>query len=90
MAGSDAAPVAFSGEIDRDRADEIRSLIMSVPSMIVEVDTSEVTFIDSAGLAILVGIRATLDAEGRRLVLINRSANLDRLLEITDLADMFS
>ena len=90
MTGPDAVPLALSGEIDRDSGPAIRALVMSAPTMVVEVDASAVTFIDSAGLAVLVGIRTALEAEGRRLVLVNRSANLDRLLQITDLTDLFT
>jgi anti-anti-sigma factor len=51
----------------------------------VELETSDVTFIDSSGLHLLVAIRAACEAGGGSLVLVNPSRCVVRLLALTGL-----
>jgi anti-anti-sigma factor len=55
----------------------------------VVVDCEGITFIDSAGLVVLVDAKERLADSGRALVLRRPSRPLRKLLEITDLADLF-
>lgn len=51
----------------------------------VVIDLSEVDFMDSAGLALLVKTERGLSAAGRRLVVMRPHANVRRILELTSL-----
>ncbi len=48
-------------------------------------DLSDVEFIDSSGLRIIVNAHSELEAAGRQLVLVHTSPAVTRLLEITGL-----
>lgn len=48
-------------------------------------DLSDVEFIDSSGLRIIVNAHSELEAAGRQLVLVHTSPAVARLLEITGL-----
>jgi anti-sigma B factor antagonist len=55
----------------------------------VAVDLAEVTFIDSAGLTVLVLARQQLGAAGRKLLIARPSAPVTRVLEIAGLDVVF-
>jgi anti-sigma B factor antagonist len=82
------ALLAVRGEIDLASADDFRRALESLigegrsPAL---VDLSEVTFIDSTGMAALVSARSTADAAGVELVLVRPSPQARMVLELTDL-----
>jgi anti-sigma B factor antagonist len=53
------------------------------------VDLSSVTFLDSAGLHALLNARKELGEQNRRLLVLNRSEAVERVLELTGLPDVF-
>jgi anti-anti-sigma factor len=86
-----AAPFMPRGEIDLATAPALASAleehITSNPGD-VKVDCSELTFIDSSGLAVLVTAASRLDSEGRELKLIALSEACRRTIEVAGLAEL--
>jgi anti-anti-sigma factor len=80
--------VELGGELDLSTASaEVQELLEECAESAchVALDLSGVTFIDSAGLALLVKTDRRLSAAGRRLVLLRPHPNVQRILEITGL-----
>jgi anti-anti-sigma factor len=77
--------LVLAGEIDSYTAPELSERLDADPSLVV-LDLTEVTFIDSSGLRVLVeGHRRRVEA-GSSLTLRSPSAAVQRLLEISGLA----
>jgi anti-sigma B factor antagonist len=49
------------------------------------VDVSDLNYIDSTGLGVIIGIYGQIRGEGQRIVLINPRENVKKLLRITSL-----
>ena len=54
------------------------------------VDLEDVTFMDSTGLGVLIELAGDADDEGATFVVENPSRSVQRLLEISGLADRFT
>jgi anti-anti-sigma factor len=79
-----------SGEIDLQVADELRGAgLAAVSADGVAIDLSEVTFIDSSGLAALIEINNVTQSAGQRLTLVSPSRTVRRILELTGLTQAF-
>ncbi|MFJ7246811.1 STAS domain-containing protein [Kitasatospora sp. NPDC098652] len=81
------------GEIDLDVADGLgetleRALHASDAGL--ELDLSAVTFCDSAGLNLLVGLRRSAHRSNRTLTISAASSRVERLLEITETNSLFT
>jgi anti-anti-sigma factor len=77
--------LVLAGEIDSYTAPDLAERLEADPSLVV-LDLTEVTFIDSSGLRVLVeGHRRRVEA-GSSLTLRSPSAAVQRLLEISGLA----
>jgi anti-anti-sigma factor len=80
--------VTFRGELDLSTAgpvlEELLEECVESASHVV-LDFSEVDFMDSAGLGLLVKTERGLSAVGRRLVVTRPHANVRRILELTGL-----
>ena len=57
---------------------------------LVIVDLSELEFIDSSGIGVLVKAHQTAADQGRRLVLIKGGGQVAQMLELTGLADQLT
>lgn len=83
------AKVIVKGELDPHTAPQLRaalSLLEEDPRVgRVILDLSEVSFIDSSGLRVIVGCSQSLGARNARLVLCHLSESVLQLLEITNL-----
>lgn len=79
-----------TGEIDFDSAevlsDRLRALI-DHGALVVVLDTTHVTFLDSSGLRVIVAAANRLRAQGGQLFLEGMSGAVQRVLEITGLLD---
>jgi anti-sigma B factor antagonist len=85
--------LVISGEVDMAGVAEIRDagakLLVEASDSGVAVDLMDVSFIDSTGLGALIGLRnATMDS-GLSFVLLDPSARVTRILELTGLVDSF-
>jgi anti-sigma B factor antagonist len=92
VAGTSVLRVA--GEIDIATAPKLRGCLAEVPdgSRVVVVDLSEVTFLDSTGLSVLVGgwkRFSSDDVEAELRLVVVRPVIL-RVLDVTGLAKVFS
>ena len=84
--GPEPDRLALSGEIDAHTAGLLRdALVEAQGTDDLLVDFSGVTFIDSSGLRVVLELHQNLDRDGRRLVLIDPSRPVTRLLELTGL-----
>ncbi len=84
--------LALTGEIDIATAGSLRAAakrtIATRPARLV-LDFAGVTFCDSQGLSALIGLNRDIRATGGRLVFINVSEFMSRLLDITGLRAAF-
>jgi anti-anti-sigma factor len=80
-----------SGEIDLQVADELREAGLAAAAADgVAIDLSQVSFIDSSGLAALIEINNATQDAGQQLTLVNPSRTVRRILEITGLNSAFA
>ena len=85
--------VSLSGDVDAAAAPDALARLMQVhptPGGVVELDLSEVVFIDSVGVAMLQEAGTYLDALGCQLVITNPSPGVVRVLTILGLLEYFS
>jgi anti-sigma B factor antagonist len=90
-AGSTAL-VRVCGELDVSTTDELIAAAhaaLAEPCEHLLLSCADLTFVDSAGLRALVEVRTAGAATGTRCQLVDRSAQLERLLEITGLSTAF-
>ena len=84
---------ALSGELDLDRADAIRDSLAATSASggcrYLNVDVSEVTFIDSYALGALVSARNTAASNGVSLTLANPSQPVRKAIQVTGLNHVF-
>ena len=80
----DAGRICISGEIDMKSVAVVRPVVLAGTDPI-ELDLSDVTFMDSSGIKLLV-----LAKLRRGVRLVATSAAVDRLLELTGLTDEFT
>jgi anti-anti-sigma factor len=86
----DGVVVRVSGDLDMSNAELLSEALTHAGDdggRAVVADLSGVTFIDSSALSALVAAGRALRASGARLTLGERSAVVDRVLEITRLAE---
>lgn len=76
--------VRLLGELDASTADELRTVLESIAETRgdIELDCSELTFMDSSGLHVLLGAARELGTDGRLLV-SNPTSTVRRLLSLT-------
>jgi anti-sigma B factor antagonist len=87
------AVLRAQGEIDVASApefhDALSGLIAESPAVLI-VDMSDVSFIDSTGLGVLVSAEKQMRAEGSGLRLVVTHPQITRLLELTGLDEVFT
>jgi anti-sigma B factor antagonist len=88
-----SAPVlAITGEIDLSKAPDLRARLVKIASgdaPLVVVDLTEVTFLDSTALGVLVSSLKRMRSGGGDLRLVVTRPNLVKVFEITGLLDLF-
>jgi anti-sigma B factor antagonist len=91
--GSSGALVALTGELDLATAPQLRACLAPLPeageSQVV-LDLSDLDFIDSTGLSVLVMAFSRTQAAGCAMVIRNPKPAVVRILEITGLASVFT
>ncbi len=78
-----ASGLAVVGEIDAHTAPALASAIAECDQETIVVDMSEVEFVDSSGLRVLIEAHQAADEADRFLKLANPSGPVSRLLEIS-------
>jgi anti-anti-sigma factor len=90
---TNAVRVALRGEIDIAMNEHLRTLVdtsLADRPDSVEVDFSDVSFMDSTGIRFLVGYRTRCDAIGASWSLVGLSASIKRLIELSGLDDFLA
>jgi anti-sigma B factor antagonist len=85
--------LAVRGEIDVASAPEFHASLSDLIGQgheVVMVDLSEVSFIDSTGLGVLVGAEKEMRQSSRDLRLVVTQPQITRLLELTGLDEVFT
>jgi anti-anti-sigma factor len=77
------------GELDIAGVPEVRSRLMALKGDLT-IDCSALTFIDAAGIAVLLGLHRHHERRGSRLVLVDPSPSVVRLLALTKLRTVFN
>ena len=79
------ARVALSGELDMATAPQLADALAKLPdgTAIVILDLSELAFMDSSGLHVIVAAQARLAQAGCRIVLVRGGSQVQRLFELT-------
>lgn len=86
----DAARVLVEGEVDVSNADELRDAVDSAlahDAAEVTVDLSQVPYIDSTGIGVLVGAAHRAADAGKKLVVASPQKNVARVLGLLGVAD---
>ncbi len=88
-AGLDAAWVRVTGELDMATAPQLAEMLgraqESSPRLVL--DLRQVTFIDSAGVHVILTANVRAIAAGRRLVLVRGPSQVDRVLVVAPASD---
>lgn len=81
--------LAVAGELCLSTSGEFETAVAGVPedALLVVLDLSAVTFIDSSGMHAILRAAARFRATGRRLVLLNDSPVIERLFELAGVHD---
>jgi anti-sigma B factor antagonist len=82
--------LVLSGELDVVSAPELQQHlgeVLSEPHDRVMLDLNGLTFVDSAGVSVLIRAKQTADAGGRTLVLRRPTEQLERVFALVGLAD---
>ena len=82
----DTATVRLKGEVDLSTVDQLNHVLDQVTDCVVELDMTDVVFMDSSGLAALVRARHA----GTRVQVLGASDNVVRIFKISGLYDLFS
>ncbi len=79
-----------AGRITTGSVDALRNAVLNHPhTPIAVLDLAGVSFVDAAGLGILVSLRKWADAAGTKLKLMNLVPRVEALLELTNLSSAF-
>ena len=85
--------VDVAGDVDLHSAPELRdtlSTLVDSDTRQVTLDLSNVTFLDSMGLGVILGTKKRLAATGRELELVVANPEIRRIFEITMLDRIFA
>ncbi|APU16706.1 MULTISPECIES: STAS domain-containing protein [Actinoalloteichus] len=90
--GHPSTRLSVAGEVDLSTAPELEqelgTAITATDAEEVTVDVAEVSFMDSAGLRVLVGGLRQAEEHGVRLTVVNPQSQLRKIIEITGLAEV--
>lgn len=81
----------MSGEVDAFTAPSLKEQLLAVDvqkGMLVELNLSQVSYMDSTGLGVIVAFYKNVTAKNGKLVLVGLSQRLQRLFDITGLSSV--
>ncbi len=81
----DVHVVSLAGELDMATADGLCEWLVDLAGSAVVIDLSELTFLDSSGIASLVRARREIERDGSELKLTRPRHNVERVLDIVGL-----
>jgi len=83
--------VAVDGELDMSTAPDLGDVLsaaIEAREVNIVLDVAELTFCDSAGLAVMVGAHNRLDPLGRRLILAAPNETVARVLDLSGVSQV--
>ncbi|APH06563.1 anti-sigma factor antagonist [Bacillus weihaiensis] len=89
--GSTQTLVAVAGEIDAYTAPKLREALLPLadePNAVITVNLQNVSYMDSTGLGVFVGLLKNVRKNEGQLILVELSDRLERLFSITGLSDI--
>ncbi len=86
---SDGLIVRLGGDIDMATVGPLREYLFGLDDPIVTLDFCDVTFMDTTGVNLLVGLQRRLRERGGKLVLYGLHASHIHVFEVLGLADYF-
>lgn len=84
--------VKISGEVDiytSDKMKETLNEMVEEKNTEIQIDCTNLSYIDSSGLGVLIGVLKKLKEEKNNLVILNARSNIVKLLSITGLDKVF-
>lgn len=88
----DVWDVKISGEVDiytSDKMKETLNGIVDEKNIDIQIDCRDLSYIDSSGLGVLIGVLKKLKEKDKNLVIMNARSNIVKLLSITGLDKVF-
>ncbi len=85
--------IAASGEIDLFTAPELKKVLTDAidsGELRIAIDLSEVSFLDSTALGVLIGAVKRLRSRGGALAIVNTDSSIAKTFEITGLDQIFT
>jgi anti-sigma B factor antagonist len=87
------AVVTIGGDLEYGTAGQLRSTLLELSQRepaTVALDMSDVEFLDSTGISLLIQAKQRFDAQGARFVLRQPTPRVTRVLEIAGVVDLFT
>jgi anti-sigma B factor antagonist len=84
--------IKLSGEMDINSSDEVKQELQDIIDQNIadiEIDCAELSYIDSTGIGVLIGILKKIKKSDKKIVLKNTKDNIKRLFNITGLDKIF-
>lgn len=84
--------VSISGEMDINSYSEVKEELNSMvekDAVDIEIDCANLSYIDSTGIGVLIGILKKLKKYDKKIFIINTKENIRRLFNITGLDKIF-
>lgn len=88
MHGDGVHVITLHGDLDMANAARVRDLLVGVAGSTVVVDLANLEFLDSSGIAALLGARTRILASGNEFQLRGARGIVRRVLEMTGLAHL--
>lgn len=84
----DSQTVKICGNFDTSRAEEVKSVLENINGS-VKVDMSELDFISSSGIGIMVMTYQRLKTKGENIYLVNLNENIKKVFKVSLLDKVF-
>ena len=88
--GDDVHVVTLHGELDLANAQRVRDALVEIAGSKVVVDLTDLRFLDSSGIAALVGARKRIMSAGHQFELRGAQGMVRRVLELTGLSHLLA
>jgi anti-sigma B factor antagonist len=85
--------VTIGGDLEYGTAGQLRSTLLELSQRepaTVALDMSDVEFLDSTGISLLIQAKQRFDAQGARFVLRQPTPRVTRVLEVAGVVDLFT
>ncbi|HBT20007.1 MAG TPA: anti-sigma factor antagonist [Peptococcaceae bacterium] len=77
--------VALTGELDLETAAQLKKVVEKADGEILEIDLSQVSFVDSTGLKCLLDINNLWNQRGGRIIILNPKPEVAEVMELIGL-----